>query len=316
MEPDSIRTIPRRVAVATLAIVIVATLSWLSLRLGKSIRADLLAVAAAVQLQSTKILWFTWTWGTDVYRVSKSLEASLPYLTVAILLAVWRELFNLFPAVIKLIRSHAWLDAWRPIVAVCSAFFMLGIAGLSEPARAEPPRVTGQAIVLAQRLAPAASPPPTLPMIHFVNAGLEMERLGTRGLAVTADQREALGRFVQALAPCHAPPDDPVRIRVAGFASSDPFPRADSDDLNVRVANARALAVHQEIAALTADWAVSPLEPPLEFARFDEMERERDRRSLVPAGVETREQAAFQRTVVVDFLSAGSCDPVSIIALR
>lgn len=138
-----------------------------------------------------------------------------------------------------------------------------------------------------------------------------------RGLGFAPDPKETILGLVEALAPCGSP-EDRVRLRVEGYASSQPFPdidRIDSDKLNVRLANERG-----ERVARVVEEALNEHDPDdsrfggLEIAVYGHLwQMERARRfNDRPAGSMEDETTAppqdfLTRAAYIKVTHAGSC---------
>jgi hypothetical protein len=299
---QTVKPLARRVAAVVFAGILIAGCAWASFAVGEWLRDRLLAAAEPAQQQAVTLLT----------NVAKSITASLPFLTVAMILGVGRELLTIFPTILDLFHGGRWMQLWRPVVSLSSAFLMLGLAGVSEPRAPEPFRVTGRAIYLAAAAEEASPSVPSLPLFHFQNAQVREGRLTARGLELRPEDQASLKETLAALSQC-ADADRPVVVEVVGFASATPFydngrPHEDSAALNVDVANARARAVYETLIAAADSLANVTIQQHAAWQDFGEMEQDWRRRDLAPSGIEKGERAAFQRVVVLDVLQTGRCE--------
>ncbi len=120
---------------------------------------------------------------------------------------------------------------------------------------------------------------------------------------------ELVQEIVQAFLPCgSASGDDPVILKVEGYASSEPFSaRADSDELNVKTANARrhtvARMLRDEIGSENAGRVV--VRESDDYESLAAMEQDREFNDLAGGGSE--DQYLLTRAAHVKVLHPGRC---------
>lgn len=134
------------------------------------------------------------------------------------------------------------------------------------------------------------------------------------GIELDEAQRDRLTELIKALKPCAGPgSDEQVRLDVIGFASSKNFrgfSEADSNELNLRAANARAEYVAGKLRQARADEGIK--EEELEISTdphvsFDEMAAKRSFNDRPPGSTEENPAQLFTRAAWVKLLSVGSC---------
>ena len=139
-----------------------------------------------------------------------------------------------------------------------------------------------------------------------------------RGAAYDPEaNRDLVARLVNALVQCGTA-DDPVRLRVEGYASSEPFLNTTgdvtSDDLNLRLANERRRSVKEALdAAMVAAGSEDALRRFLvteadDYRTIDEMEADREFNDR-PAGDNPSRlpQDFLTRAAHVKVMSPGTC---------
>ena len=136
-----------------------------------------------------------------------------------------------------------------------------------------------------------------------------------RGVKFTSQPDALLAGLVEALSPCGSPKRK-VRLRIEGYASSQPFPgigRDQSVRLNVRLANQRARRVAEVLAGvLEANREAPERFDDLDVAVYGELwEMERDRqfndRPFGTASQEARPQDFLTRAAHIKVMDAGNC---------
>ncbi len=123
-----------------------------------------------------------------------------------------------------------------------------------------------------------------------------------------------LSRLVEALAPCGSP-GRRVRLRIEGYASSQPFPEIDPDEsarLNVHLANQRAKRVAKVLTSLLeANDEAAERFDDLDVAVYGELwEMVRDREfndRPIGAGQEALPQDFLTRAAHIKVMDAGNC---------
>ena len=162
-----------------------------------------------------------------------------------------------------------------------------------------PPAGTEQATLLPVHL-----------LLHFRNAQLSEPNGGLSGSGVVLEplHERMLDATVNTLREC-AEPENPVRIRPYGFASSTPFTgRDDTDDLNVMAANRRARAAYKALNERLPDGSLVNVEEPPRWDTFGEMVEVRD--GCIESPSEERGRDPFlDRVVVLELQTSGRCAP-------
>ena len=131
------------------------------------------------------------------------------------------------------------------------------------------------------------------------------------------DNSDLLARLVDALIPCGAV-EDPVILRVEGYASSEPFQNTTADvtseHLNLRLANERRRSVKEALDAAVAATGFAdarnriPVTEADDYRTIDDMEADREFNDR-PAGEDSNRlaQDLLTRAAHVKVLSPGTC---------
>lgn len=196
----------------------------------------------------------------------KQLARAATALGVAAVLAMVKEGLALVPGVVAYLKIGKGEGLYRlcGFVVVAAATLTVGLATLGVPLPVggdwddeDSPQLvarSGDTVLFLSRRGE------TRFVVPFFREAEVCAALGECDDGVTLDDATAgfLDKVVEGLVDCGTP-TDPVRLEVRGFASSSKFEgRDDSNELNLEVANRRAVAVHERITGRLAEMAGVP----------------------------------------------------------
>jgi len=123
-------------------VLIVTLLTLLSFYFGENIGEQLVSIKKSTPGKMLEIFTLKIFWGDKFSYILSGILKGIPFLTIALLLTTWKEIFNYVHTIVEFQRNNNILSLWKPTIALCSSFFMIGVTipplKFQEPSIIEP----------------------------------------------------------------------------------------------------------------------------------------------------------------------------------